>query len=495
MENVIYVKCQIFFWVKLSEFKQRALDWIEENKELIMDTHTKIWRYSEVGLQEIKTMELLTQILERNDFRVERGVAGMPSAFVATYGSGRPVIGLMGELDALPGISQKAVPYKEPLKEGAAGHGCGHNGYATTAMAGAIAVKAAMEKGDLEGTVKCFGCPAEETLAGKVFMVRDGVFDGVDASLGHHPSSRNGVSLAPGNAMNSVKFEFFGSASHAASSPEQGISAMDAVELMNIGVNFMREHVVEEARIHYVVEDGGHEPNVVPPYARSWYYVRAPRRELVDEYYQRILNIADGADKMAGTTHTVRFLTGVHEGIDNETLAHAIVKNMRAIGAPTYNEEELEFARELSKSISKERKKTILQRATGWGLPNAMDLLDKYLDTNIYDPLRPPRAGSSDVHEVAWNMPTQQFGTVYTIIGAPGHSWQNVASNGTGIGRKSSVFASKVMATTVIDLLTSPDLLSQAKEEWREKMKGRTYKSPLPSDLEPPLDQLSPMEE
>jgi len=473
-----------------SKAKQIALDWVEENEKLIIDVHDKAWNWAEVGLQEFKTGKLLADILEKNGFKVERGVAGMPSAFVGTWGSGKPVIGIMGELDALPGISQKAVPYKETLIEGAAGHGCGHNGYATSALAGSLAAKAAMETENIPGTIKCFGCPAEETLAGKVFMVRDGIFDGVDASLGQHPGQRNGVSLSPGNALNSVKFEFFGLASHAASSPEMGVSAMDAVELMNIGVNFMREHVVQEARIHYVVEDGGHEPNVVPPYARSWYYVRAPERELVDQYYQRILDIADAADKMAGTTHKVRFLTGAHQGISNRTLGDLAVANMREIGAPTYTEEELEFAKELGKSIPRKRKRTTLRRSR---VPNWMDLVDVDLDTNIYDPFSPPRGGTSDVHEVAWNMPTQQFSCVYTIVSAPGHSWQNVASNGTSIGHKGSIFASKVMANTVIDLLTQPETLQKAKDEWKKKMEGLSYTSPLPPDLKPPLDQLESM--
>jgi len=260
----------------LFEGKRVALDWVDEREKMLVDVHQRIWELAEVGLQEVQTAKLLTDILEKEGFTVERGVAGMPSAFVATIGSGGPTIGIMGELDALPGISNKPVPYKEPLVEGGAGHGCGHNGYATTALGGGLAVKAAMDEGHVEGTVKVFGCPAEETLVGKVFMVRDGVFDGVDACVGHHPSSFNGATLRSGNAMNSVKFEFYGVASHAAGSPEMGVSAMDAVELMNIGVNYMREHVIQETRIHYVVEDGGHEPNVVPPYARSWYYVRAP---------------------------------------------------------------------------------------------------------------------------------------------------------------------------------------------------------------------------
>jgi aminobenzoyl-glutamate utilization protein B len=346
-----------------------------------------------------------------------------------------------------------------------------------------------MDENLVHGTVKVFGCPAEETLVGKVFMVRDGVFEGVDACIGHHPSSFNGATLRSGNAMNSVKFEFFGQASHAAGSPEMGVSAMDAVELMNIGVNYMREHVVQETRVHYVVEDGGHEPNVVPPYARSWYYVRAPEREIVDQYYQKILDIADGADKMVGTTHKVRFLSGVHNGMPNKALAELAIANMKKIGAPEYTDEEEEFARELAKSVPREKKKIALSKSR---LPDAKELLDVNLNSRVYDTFgeEAKGGGSSDVADVAWNIPTIQFRTVYTIVGAPGHSWQNVASNGTSIGHKSTVFASKVMAATVIDLLETPNHLIDAKEAWKKQMEGRTYKCPLPPSLKPPLDQL-----
>ncbi|MCD6263825.1 amidohydrolase, partial [Candidatus Bathyarchaeota archaeon] len=243
-----------------------------------------------------------------------------------------------------------------------------------------------------------------------------------------------------------------------------------------------------------VIEDGGHEPNVVPAYARSWYYIRAPTRDLVEEYYERVLRIADGADLMAGTTHKVRFLTGVHNGIPNRTLAELIVGNMREIGAPTYNEEELEFARELAKSIPRKQKMAMLRRLSEL-IPDAMELMDVDLNSRIYDPFGEGRkgGGSSDVADVAWNTPTQQFSTTMFIVGSPGHSWQNVASGGTSIGHKSSIFASKVMAATVIDLLTKPEVLREAKEEWKRRMKGLTYKSPLPPDLKPPLDQLPSM--
>jgi aminobenzoyl-glutamate utilization protein B len=471
--------------------REVALEWVNANEKMLTDIHQKIWELAEVGLQEVKTAKTLTDILEKGGFKVEKGVAGMPSAFVATYGQGKPVIGIMGELDALPSISNKPVPYKEPLVEGGAGHGCGHNGYATTALGGALAVKAAMDKGLMKGTIKLFGCPAEETLVGKVFMVRDGIFDGLDACIGHHPSSFNGATVRSGNAMNSVKFEFFGVASHAAGSPELGVSAMDAIELMNIGVNYMREHVVQETRIHYVVEDGGHEPNVVPPYARSWYYVRAPERELVDMYYQRLLDMADGADKMVGTTHKVTFLSGVHNGMENRVLAEAAIANMRAIGAPKYSDEEQAFAAELAETIPYEKRRLALMKSN---LPDAMELMDVNLNSRVYDPVGAGSkgGGSSDVADVAWNVPTVQFRTVYTIVTAAGHSWQNTASNGTSIGHKSTVFASKVMAATVIDLLTKPELVQAAKDEWKRQMQGRVYNSPLPPDLKPPLDQLKP---
>ena len=473
----------------MSKVKQVALDWVEENREMLSDVHHRIWEYAEVGLQEHKTAELMKEILRKNGYHIEEGVAGMPTAFVATYGSGGPVIGVMGELDALPGISNKAVPWKEPLREGGPGHGCGHNSYATTALGGAIAVKEALKKHSLEGTVKCFGCPAEETLVGKVFMVRDGVFDGVDACLGHHPGSSNGVRLGSGNAMNSVKFEFHGKAAHAGGSPHLGISALDGVELMNIGVNFMREHVIQETRMHYVIEDGGHEPNVVPAYARSWYYVRAPTRDYVNQYYDWVLKIAEGAALMSNTTHTVKFLTGVHDGLPNEPLAVQIVENMKAIGAPTYTDEELDFAKKLGESIPREQKKAGLLRSQ---MPNAIDLLDVDLNRNIYEPYGEgiKSGGSSDVADVAWNMPTQQFSTAYFVVGCPGHSWQHSAIGGTTSAEKATVFASKVMAATTIDLLTEKGLLARVKEDWNKRMEGKTYVSPLPKDLKPPLDQL-----
>ena len=469
------------------DVKQKALDWIAENESRIIEVSDRIWQFAELGLQEFKSSSLLAEELRRAGFKAEMGVAGMPTAFVATYGSGKPVKGVKGEYDALPGLSQKPVPRKDPLVEGAPGHGCGHNIHGASGMAGAIAAKVAMEAYGLKGTIRFFGTPAEESASGKVFMVREGVFDGVDAVLSHHPGSMNNAGLASSLANNSVKFHFYGVSSHAAASPEQGRSAMDAVELMNIGVNYLREHIVQEARIHYVVESGGGQPNVVPAYARSWYLVRAPERDQVDLIYNQVLEIAKGAAIMTGTTYKVEFIKGVYNKIPNRVLSEIVVANMREIGAPKYTEEEKEFAREISKTIPREMKAESLRKSKrpGWE-----KLMDVDLDQSIPDAWDEGEVshGSTDVSDVSWKAPTMEFGTATYVLGTPGHSWQNTAQSGMGIGHKSLIFAAKTISASVIDLLTKPELLKKAKEEFERRLAGRVYKSPLPPEVKPPLD-------
>ncbi|MEM3040947.1 MAG: M20 family metallopeptidase [Nitrososphaerota archaeon] len=455
----------------------------------MIEVSDRIWEYAEVGLQEFRSSALLAEELEKSGFRVQRGVAGMPTAFIASFGEGRPIIGILGEYDALPGISQKPIARREPLIEGAPGHGCGHNIHGASGTYGAIAVKVCMEAEGIKGTLKFFGCPAEETLIGKVFMAREGVFDGLDAVVSHHPGQMNAATLISHNAMNSAKFHFYGKASHAGGAPEQGRSALDAVELMNIGANFLREHLIQEARIHYTIEVGGHEPNVVPPYARSWYYVRAPERRQVEEIYNRILRIADGADLMAETSHGVEFLTGCYNTLPNLRLAQLIVANMRAIGAPSYSEEELAFAKEIAKTFSFDEKHNSLRKSKrpGWE-----KLLDVTMDTSIPDPWGKGESsgGSTDVGDVSWIAPTVEFSTATTPLGTPGHSWQKVACSRVGLGHKSLLFASKTIACTVIDLFTKPEILNEIRKEFAESTEGFRYKTPLPEGLKPPLDIL-----
>ncbi|MBS7619071.1 amidohydrolase [Candidatus Bathyarchaeota archaeon] len=467
--------------------KESAWRWIDENRDRIIEISDKIWGYAELGLMEYKSSKLLADELEKHGFKVERGVAGMPTAFVASWGEGRPMIGVMGEYDALPGLSQEPVPYKTPVIEGAPGHGCGHNIHGTSGVAGAIAIKETMERVGIKGTVKFFGTPAEENYDGKVFMVRAGLFEGVDACLSHHPSQINTARLSSSNAVNSVKFHFYGKSSHAAGSPEQGRSALDAVELMNIGVNYMREHIIEKARIHYVIEAGGGQPNVVPDYARSWFYVRAPERDQVEQIYNWVLKIAEGADLMAETTHKVEFLGGCYNLLPNKTLSEIVTANMREIGVIQYTSEEMEFARKIAETVPKEQKRDVLRKL------NFPDW-EKYLDVDIVQEVIDPwdegmvMAGSTDVSDVSWKTPTMEFGTATFILGAPGHSWQATACSGMSIGHKSLIFAAKTIAGAGLDLMTKPELLSKAQEEFKQRMKNRVYKSPIPEEVNPPLE-------
>jgi aminobenzoyl-glutamate utilization protein B len=469
--------------------KEVALSWIDDNEKHIIEISDKAWDYAELGLLEYKTSKLLADEIERHGFKVERGVADMPTAFVATWGSGAPTLGVLGELDALATISQKAVPYRDPVEDGAPGHGCGHNIHGTGGMAGAIAVKTAMETNGIPGTVKFYGCPAEETLVGKVWMVRHGLFDGVDAVLSHHPSSANTAGTGSSNAMNSVKFHFHGRTAHSAGDPENGISALDAVELMSNGVNFMREHIIEKARVHYITEEGGGQPNVVPAYARTWFYVRAPERDQVDYIYNWVLEIADGADKMARTTHDVEFLTGCYNTLPNTVLSELVVRNMREIGAPVHDDEDIEFAEKLNESIDRDQKINGLRKSErpGWE-----KLVDEFFDERVLDDYREGKvgAGSTDVSDVSWVTPTIEFGTTCTMLGTPGHSWQNVAQSGSGIGHKGLIFASKVIAASGLEILTKPELLKRIRNEWTERLAGKEYITPIPMDLKPPLKQL-----
>ena len=472
-----------------SDIKGTALKWITQNEGHLVEISDKIWGFAELGFQEYKSSGLLADELKRNGFEVKFGVAGIPTAFVATYGSGHPTIGVMGEYDALSGLSQKAVPIREPVTEGAPGHGCGHNIHGTSGMAGVVAAKITMQAAGIKGTVKFFGCPAEEMGSGKVFMVRDGIFDGVDAVMSHHPSDMNYATLASSNANNAVKFHFYGVAAHAAASPDQGRSAMDAIELMNVGVNFLREHIIQEARIHYVVENGGSQPNVVPAYARSWYMIRAPERDQVDFIYDWVLDIAKGAAQMTRTSYKVEFLKGVYNKMSNKTLSELVASNMRKIGTPTYDEKELSFAREISKSISTETKRSELRKSKRLDWEKLIVELDRTVP-DAWDEGE-VSAGSTDVSDVSWKTPTMEFETVCKALGTPGHSWQATAQHGMGIGHKGLIFASKTMAACVLDLLVNPQLLKRAQDEHRDKLAGRTYKPPIPPDLKPPLQMFT----
>jgi aminobenzoyl-glutamate utilization protein B len=466
--------------------KEKAWGWIDEHKDEFIEVSDKIWGYAELGLCEDKSSKLIAKKLEKYGFRVKLGVAGMPTAILAEWGEGKPIIGVQGEYDALPGISNKVVPHKEALVQDGMGHGCGHNVHGTTALTAALAVKHEMEAKGIKGTIRFYGTPAEENYGGKVFMARDGYYDGLDACLSHHPSSMNGASLKSRTAVNGVKFIYRGRTAHAAGNPEMGRSALDAIELMNIGVNFLREHIISDARIHYVIEEGGGQPNVVPDYARSWYYIRAPEREQLDPIYKRILKIAEGAALMTETELEVLFLDALYNIIPNKPLAELVVKNMREVGAPEWSEEELAFAKEIASNFSVDAKMDVLKRNK---IPDYQKYRDVHLMTDILDPLGDGEtsAGSSDVGDISWICPTIEFGTTSAVLGAPGHSWAFVATSGSSIGHKSLVFAAKTMAGVALELFTDEKILAEAKADHLVRLGGKTYSTPLPEGVEVPL--------
>jgi aminobenzoyl-glutamate utilization protein B len=469
--------------------KNDAWEWISDNERMIVEASDKVWELAELGLVEEKSSKFLAKVLEDHGFTVEMGVAEMPTAFVASYGNGTPIIGFMGEFDALPGLSQKPVPYKDPIEEGAPGHGCGHNIHGVTGVMSAIATKVVMEKHGLEGTLIFFGTPAEETYSGKVFMIRAGCFDGVDAVLSHHPGHFNVAGLGSSLAMNSAKFHFYGKTAHAAATPYVGRSALDAVELMNIGVNFMREHVVQEARVHYVIEEGGMQPNVVPDYARTWYYIRAPEREQVDHIYDWVLKIAEGAALMTQTKLKVEFIEGLSNELPSKGLSKLIIANMREVGAPEYTDDEMKFAKEMAKTVSKEAKSDQLRASKRPGWEQLVED-EVHIDREIHDPWDEGIVfpGSTDTGDVSWITPTMEFQTATATLEAAGHDWQWTACCGMSIGHKSLIFATKVMAGSAVELITKPDLLKKIKDEHREKMRGRKYMCPIPKNVKPPLD-------
>ena len=449
--------------------KRNVIAQVDSIEPMIEEIAIKLWDYSELALLETRSADLLVNILDEAGFKIQTDVADMPTAFVATYGSGSPVIGILAEYDALPGVANQVVPERKPLANGmTSGHGCGHNLFGAASVGGAIALKQLMETEDLKGTLKLFGTPAEETVVGKVYMAKAGVFNGLDAVLEWHPGGTNEVRNQTGRAMNSFEVEFFGQAAHGSADPWNGRSALDAVEMMNYGVNMMREHVRPTARMHYVIPHAGDAPNVVPEYAKVWYYVRDINRAEVKKYYNRILKIAEGAALATETTHKVHLITGVHEYLLNRPLQEALQKNLELVGAPRDTEAEQEFARSLQRVTDKEEK----------GFNDKIKPL----------PAEPGevKGGSTDVADVSWIVPTAGFRVTTAAEDAPWHSWATTACSGTRAGRKGAVVAAKVIAATGVDLLTQPKLLKEAKAFFLKATYGKPYQSPIPIDQKPP---------
>lgn len=429
----------------------------------------EIWNYAEMGYQETKSSSLLQKTLQEEGFKIKIGVAEIPTAFTAEYGTGYPVIAILGEFDALPGLSQQAIPEKKSAGK-VAGHACGHHLFGTASSAAAIAVKDWMKANKQSGTIRFYGCPAEEGGGAKVYMSREGLFDDVDIALHWHPSSQNAASAAAALANISAKFRFHGVSAHAAGAPEMGRSSLDAVEAMNVMVNMMREHIPQEARIHYVITDGGKAPNVVPDFAEVYYYARHNRRDVVRGIFERIVKTGEGAALGTETTMEYEIVNGVHELLPNLTLQKLVHTNLTRIGGFTYTDEEKAFGNKIALSLG--QKELNASRAIE---------VQPYKET--------ARAyGSTDVGDVSFVVPTVGFGTATWVPGTPAHSWQAVAAGGTSIGNKGMMVAAKTLTATAIDLFSNQDLIKKAKIEFEEKRgKGFVYK-PLLGDRPPALD-------
>ncbi len=449
-----------------------AIEYLNGSFQIYDGLQKTIWSDPELGFLETKSSALLQNHLKENGFQVQAGIAGMPTAFVASYGSGEPVIAVLAEFDALPGLSQDTVPYRKPLIEGGSGHACGHNTFGVGATAGAVAIKQWLDSSGHKGTIKVFGTPAEEGGGGKVYLVRDGFFDGVDIVLDWHPGAANAVSTDSGTAIQMIDYSFYGIASHAAGSPDKGRSALDGVEAFDYMVNMLREHIPSSSRIHYVITDGGEAPNVVPAYAKVSYYIRSPKREILRDLVTWVGQAAEGAALGTETKVKSEIVSGFYEKLFNRKLAELVQRNLEKVGGVQYDERERKFAEEIVKGLNKNI--SILEQAA-----TVKPLSEEKVSQG---------GGSSDVGDVSWVVPTVSFNTATFVPGSSGHSWQNVASGGTTIGTKSLINTAKVFSLSAIELYLNPDLVKDIRAEF-DKRRGTDFKYvPLLGDRKPALD-------
>jgi aminobenzoyl-glutamate utilization protein B len=441
---------------------------VEKHKTELTGLSDQIWAFAETALRETRSSKVLADYAEQQGFAVKRGVAGMPTAFVASYGEGRPVIGILGEFDALPGISQKAAPVKEPLAAGAAGHGCGHNLFGAASLGAAVAIKELIAAGKLKGTIRFYGTPAEEDVGGKVYMARDGMFNDLDVCLAWHPDDRTRADTQSSQAIVTFIVEFKGKAAHAAADPWNGRSALAGLEFFTTGLNRMREFVRPSVRMHYTVLKGGDVPNVVPEYAKVLVWLRDSKRTGIEELLARVRKIAEGAALMAEVESKLTIQGGDYEMLVNMAGAKLIYANLTWLGPIKYTEEEQEFARAIQRATGVEAK----------GLNGAIQPLEEQKPD--------PPGGSTDVADVSWIVPTLHLSVTTAPQDAPWHAWPVVACGGMSIGHKGLAQAAKALATTMVDLFEDPQAVTAIKAEFKENTRGQVYKPYIP-DGPPPV--------
>lgn len=448
--------------------KEEAVATIEKHQAELIALSDQIWGFAETALRETRSSKLLADYAEKQGFAVKRGVAGMPTAFVASYGQGSPIIGVLGEYDALPGISQKAQPVKEALEAGAAGHGCGHNLFGAASLGAALAIKEMIAAGRLKGTIRFYGTPAEEAIGGKIYMAREGLFNDLDVCLAWHPDDETRADVDSSQALIDFIVEFKGKAAHAAFDPWNGRSAVAALEFFTTGLNRMREFVKPTVRMHYVIQKGGDVPNVVPEYSRVWCWIRDSKRTGVENVFARARKIAEGAALMAGVEAKVSIQAGDYELLVNIAGAKLIHANLMWLGPIQYTKEEQEFAKAIQRATAVPEK----------GLSGAIKPLK--------EPKADPDGGSTDVGDVSWIVPTLHMSVTTAPEDAPWHAWPVVACGGMSIGHKGLAQAAKALAATMVDLFEDRKTLEAIQAEFKEKKKGEVYKPYIP-DGPPPI--------
>ena len=453
----------------VNKLKKDLLNSIEEKTLELTSLSNKIWEAAEVAFREDKSAEYLIEYAEANGLTIERGLAGMPTAFTASYGKGKPVIGIIGEFDALPGLSQSTAPYRDELIEGGAGHGCGHNLFGTASLGAAIAIKELIEKGSIEGTVKFFGTPAEEKFFCKLWMIREGVFDDVDICMDWHPADKTEANVQPSLALVDFMVEFTGQSAHASMDPWNARAANDALELYTSGINAYREHVQPSVRMHYHIQDAGQVVNVVPDYSRIWVRVRDITKEGLQPVYDHVRKMAGGAAIMANVEHKVSLISGIHDLLPNRTGGAAMQKNLEALGDIQYTQEEIDFALEMQRNNGKPK----------IGIDGKI--------RSLRETLKSPGGGSTDVGDVSYNVPVVSLNVTTAPKGVPWHSWSVVASSGMSIGHKGMLYAAKALGMTMVDIFKDSRLRDDIKREFDERIGEYEY-DPFLDPGPPPIN-------
>ena len=455
---------------KINKNKEAVIESVDQQFSDLRSLSDKIWSFEEIAFQETQSSEALAKYAESQGFRVKRGVAEIPTALVAEYGSGSPVIGILGEFDALPGLSQKTVPTKDPLNPGSAGHGCGHNLFGVASLGAATAIKELIEAGKLKGTVRFYGTPAEEKFFGKLWMIRAGLFDDVDIVMDWHPSAETKANVQSSLALVDFIVEFYGQAAHASGDPWNGRSASDALELYTIGINYYREHIKPTVRIHYHIQDGGQVVNVVPDYSKIWVRVRDTKRDGMEAVWKRVEKMAEGAAIMANVDYKISLVSGIHEVLVNRTGGARLQKNLEFLGPISYTDEEQTFAKKIQESTGKPQV----------GMESSINPLEETQEH--------PMGGSTDVGDVSFVVPTVRLSATTAPKDTPWHSWAVVACGGMSIGHKGMKYAAKAMAMTMVDFFEDEQLRTDMKAEFKERKGDYVYKGMVPEGP-PPIGQ------